>query len=50
MIIYFLMMIYFFMIFFHDADRNIITFLIDDMGFNTKGFHNINLNINHNIK
>ena len=40
------MMIYFFMIFFHDADCNIITFLIDDMGFNAKGFHNINLDKN----
>ena len=39
-------MIYFFMIFFHDADCNITTFLIDDMGFNTKGFHNINLDKN----
>ena len=46
MIIYFLMMIYFFMIFFHDVDSNIITFLIDDMGFNTKGLHNINLDKN----
>ena len=36
-------------IFFHDADSNIITFLIDDIntkGFNTKGFHNINLDKN----
>ena len=34
------------MIFFHDVDSNIITFLIDDMGFNTKGLHNINLDKN----
>ena len=30
-------------IFFHDADSNIITFLTDDMGFNTVDLNNINL-------